>query len=120
MKAFTETSAEHTSPEILYQCVEQLKDNYRKVLDSDDFRQEFHSLLRDYVAVLLPSICQNASRNATECRIYLKREDLNHTGAHKINNAIGQVLLARRMGKKRIIAETGAGQHGVATATVCA
>ena len=107
-------------PEILYQCVEQLKDNYRKVLDSDDFRQEFHSLLRDYVGRPSPLYLAKRLSERYGCRIYLKREDLNHTGAHKINNAIGQVLLARRMGKKRIIAETGAGQHGVATATVCA
>ena len=99
-------------PEILYQCVEQLKDNYRKVLDSDDFRQEFHSLLRDYVGRPSPLYLAKRLSERYGCRIYLKREDLNHTGAHKINNAIGQVLLARRMGKKRIIAETGAGQHG--------
>lgn len=101
-------------PEILYQCVEQLKDNYRKVLDSDDFRQEFHSLLRDYVGRPSPLYLAKRLSERYGCRIYLKREDLNHTGAHKINNAIGQVLLARRMGKKRIIAETGAGQHAPA------
>ena len=105
-------------PEILYQCVEQLKDNYRKVLDSDDFRQEFRSLLRDYVGRPSPLYLAKRLSERYGCRIYLKREDLNHSGAHKINYAIGQVLLARRMGKKRIIAETGAGQHGVATATV--
>lgn len=107
-------------PEILYQCVEQLKDNYRKVLDSDDFRQEFHSLLRDYVGRPSPLYLAKRLSERYGCRIYLKREDLNHTGAHKINNVLGQILLAKRMGKKRIIAETGAGQHGVATATVAA
>lgn len=107
-------------PEILHRCVEELKEKYLKVLDSEDFRQEFAELLRDYVG--RPSPLYLAKRLSAQygCTIYLKREDLNHTGAHKINNAIGQVLLAKRMGKRRIIAETGAGQHGVATATVCA
>lgn len=107
-------------PEILHRCVEELKENYLKVLESEDFRQEFAGLLRDYVG--RPSPLYLAKRLSAQygCTIYLKREDLNHTGAHKINNAIGQILLARRMGKRRIIAETGAGQHGVATATVCA
>lgn len=107
-------------PEILYGCVENLKSNYLKVLDDPSFKEEFHRLLRDYVG--RPSPLYFANRLSAEygCRIYLKREDLNHTGAHKINNAIGQILLAKRMGKTRIIAETGAGQHGVATATVCA
>lgn len=107
-------------PEILHRCVEELKENYLKVLDSEDFKQEFAGLLHDYVG--RPSPLYLAKRLSAQygCTIYLKREDLNHTGAHKINNAIGQILLARRMGKQRIIAETGAGQHGVATATVCA
>lgn len=107
-------------PEILYGCVENLKKNYRKILDDPAFKAEFAALLRDYVG--RPSPLYLASRLSEKygCRIYLKREDLNHTGAHKINNAIGQILLAKRLGKKRIIAETGAGQHGVATATVCA
>ncbi len=107
-------------PEILYRCVEELKNVYREVLEEDGFREEFHRLLRDYVG--RPSPLYHAARLSEKygCKIYLKREDLNHTGAHKINNAIGQVLLAQRMGKTRIIAETGAGQHGVATATVCA
>lgn len=107
-------------PEILYRCVTELKDAYLDVLESEDFKQEFTLLLHDYVG--RPSPLYFASRLSGKygCKIYLKREDLNHTGAHKINNAIGQVLLARRMGKKRIIAETGAGQHGVATATACA
>ena len=90
-------------PEILYQCVEQLKDNYRKVLDSDDFRQEFHSLLRDYVGRPSPLYLAKRLSERYGCRIYLKREDLNHTGAHKINNAIGQVLLARRMGMECVV-----------------
>ena len=113
-------------PEILYQCVEDLKNAYQKVLDSESFKQEFAQLLRDYVGRPSPLYLANRLSEKYGCKIYLKREDLNHTGAHKINNAIGQVLLARRMGKKRIIAETGAGQHGVAgqrgvaTATVCA
>ena len=107
-------------PEILHRCVDELKNAYLNVLDSEDFKQEFNDLLHDYVG--RPSPLYLASRLSAKygCKIYLKREDLNHTGAHKINNAIGQVLLAKRMGKSRIIAETGAGQHGVATATVCA
>jgi len=89
-------------------------------LQSADFKQEFDALLRDYVGRPSPLYLANRLSARYGCRIYLKREDLNHTGAHKINNTIGQILLARRMGKTRIIAETGAGQHGVATATVCA
>lgn len=107
-------------PEILHRCVTELKESYRQVLDSDDFKQEFTQLLRDYVGRPSPLYLARRLSEKYGCKIYLKREDLNHTGAHKINNAIGQALLARRMGKKRIIAETGAGQHGVATATVCA
>lgn len=107
-------------PEILQKCVEELRLNYRKVMDSPEFRSEFHALLRDYVGRPSPLfLSQNLSR-LHGCKIYLKREDLNHTGAHKINNAIGQILIARRLGKTRIVAETGAGQHGVAVATVCA
>ena len=107
-------------PEILHKCVEDLQNGYLKVLESDSFQKEYHALLRDYVG--RPSPLYFAKRLSREygCRIYLKREDLNHTGAHKINNTIGQILVARSMGKTRIIAETGAGQHGVATATVCA
>lgn len=107
-------------PEILHRCVEELKVQYLKVLESESFRQEYDALLRDYVG--RPSPLYPAKRLSEKygARIYLKREDLNHTGAHKINNTVGQILLARRMGKTRIIAETGAGQHGVATATVCA
>ena len=107
-------------PEILYRCVEELRESYLNILESDDFKKEFSLLLRDYVGRPSPLYLAKRLSEKYKCTIYLKREDLNHTGAHKINNAIGQVLLARRMGKKRIIAETGAGQHGVATATVCA
>ena len=107
-------------PEILHRCVEELRRAYLQVLDNADFQQEFNALLRDYVGRPSPLYLAQRLSRKYGCRIYLKREDLNHTGAHKINNAIGQVLLARRMGKRRIIAETGAGQHGVATATVCA
>ena len=107
-------------PEILHRCVTELKEAYLNVLDSDEFKQEFSNLLRDYVGRPSPLYLARRLSEKYGCKIYLKREDLNHTGAHKINNAIGQALLARHMGKKRIIAETGAGQHGVATATVCA
>ena len=107
-------------PEILYRCVETLRENYLTILEDESFRREYEQLLRDYVG--RPSSLYFARRLSTHygCRIYLKREDLNHTGAHKINNALGQALLAQRLGKTRIIAETGAGQHGVATATACA
>lgn len=107
-------------PEILHRCVQELQSMYLNVLQSPSFREEYSQLLRDYVG--RPSPLYRAQRLSARygCRIYLKREDLNHTGAHKINNTVGQILLARRMGKRRIIAETGAGQHGVATATVCA
>ena len=107
-------------PEILQPCVKALADNYRRIIDSDDFRQEYDALLRDYVGRPSPLYLSPSLSAEAGCRVYLKREDLNHTGAHKINNAIGQILLARRMGRTRIVAETGAGQHGVATATVCA
>ena len=107
-------------PKILHRCVDELKNAYLNVLDSEDFKQEFNDLLHDYVGRPSPLYLARRLSAKYGCKIYLKREDLNHTGAHKINNAIGQVLLAKRMGKSRIIAETGAGQHGVATATVCA
>lgn len=107
-------------PEILHRCVDELKNAYLNVLDSEDFKQEFNDLLHDYVGRPSPLYLARRLSAKYGCKIYLKCEDLNHTGAHKINNAIGQVLLAKRMGKSRIIAETGAGQHGVATATVCA
>ena len=107
-------------PEILHKCVEELKNRYLEVLESEEFKREFDQLLRDYVGRPSPLYLARRLSEKYGCKMYLKREDLNHTGAHKINNTIGQILLARRMGKKRIIAETGAGQHGVATATVCA
>lgn len=107
-------------PEILYSCVESLKNNYLKVLEDPGFQAEMDQLLRDYVGRPSPLYLAARLSERCGCKVYLKREDLNHTGAHKINNTIGQILLARRMGKTRIIAETGAGQHGVATATVCA
>ena len=107
-------------PEILYKCVHDLQEAYLPILESEDFNREYRQLLHDYVG--RPSPLYEARRLSRRygCRIFLKREDLNHTGAHKINNTVGQILLARQMGKTRIIAETGAGQHGVATATVCA
>lgn len=107
-------------PEILYENVEILKNNYLKVLNDPKFQKDYHDLLRDYVGRPSPLYLAKRLSHKYGCKIYLKREDLNHTGAHKINNTIGQILLAQRMGKTRIIAETGAGQHGVATATVCA
>lgn len=107
-------------PEILYKCVHDLQDAYRPIIESDDFKQSFHQLLRDYVGRPSPLYYARRMSERYGCRLYLKREDLNHTGAHKINNTIGQILMAKKMGKTRIIAETGAGQHGVATATVCA
>jgi len=107
-------------PEILYKCVHDLQDAYLPIIESEDFQKEYYTLLKDYVG--RPSPLYHAKRMSSKygCRLYLKREDLNHTGAHKINNTIGQILMAKKMGKTRIIAETGAGQHGVATATVCA
>ena len=107
-------------PELLYPNIEELRDSYLEILHDPDFKKKYHALLKDYVG--RPSalyFAENLS-NHYDTRIYLKREDLNHTGAHKINNTVGQILLAEKLGKKRIIAETGAGQHGVATATVCA
>ncbi len=107
-------------PEILRQNISDLNKAFSQLVDTPEFQKEFHDLLRDYVG--RPSPLYKAQRLSQHfnTNIYLKREDLNHTGSHKINNAIGQALLAKRMGKHRIIAETGAGQHGVATATVCA
>ena len=107
-------------PEILYKTVEDLKACYLSIIESESFKKEYHALLKDYVGRPSPLYYAKRMSEKYGCRLYLKREDLNHTGAHKINNAIGQALLAKRLGKKRIIAETGAGQHGVATATVCA
>jgi tryptophan synthase beta chain len=107
-------------PEILYSTVKTLQDSYLPIIESDSFRKEYMQLLRDYVGRPSPLYYAERMSRKYGCRLYLKREDLNHTGAHKINNTVGQILLAKRMGKTRIIAETGAGQHGVATATVCA
>ena len=107
-------------PEILRRAVETLQENYLPIMQSESFRREYDRLLHDYVGRPSPLYLAKRLSERYGCRIYLKREDLNHTGAHKINNTIGQILIARRMGKRRIIAETGAGQHGVATATVCA
>lgn len=107
-------------PEILHQNVEELRKSYKTIINDESFKNEFSRLLKDYVGRPSPLYMSEKLSRKHGCKIYLKREDLNHTGAHKINNAIGQVLIAKRMGKKRIIAETGAGQHGVATATVCA
>lgn len=107
-------------PEILYRCVDDLRRVYREILDSPDFRREYRALLRDYVGRPSPLYHARRMSELYGCRLYLKREDLNHTGAHKINNTVGQILMAKHMGKTRVTAETGAGQHGVATATVCA
>ena len=107
-------------PEILHANVEKLKAACRTYLDDEAFKKEFYGLLRDYVGRPSPLYYARRLSEKYGAKVYLKREDLNHTGAHKINNTIGQILLARRMGKTRIIAETGAGQHGVASATVCA
>jgi tryptophan synthase beta chain len=107
-------------PEMLYPNVEELRQQYRAIINDADFKAEYNSLLKDYVGRPSPLYLAKRLSERYGANIYLKREDLNHTGSHKINNAIGQILLAQRLGKKRIIAETGAGQHGVATATVCA
>jgi tryptophan synthase beta chain len=107
-------------PEILYKTVENLKNAYLPIIESEEFKKEYHALLRDYVGRPSPLYFAKRMSEKYGCQLYLKREDLNHTGAHKINNALGQILVAKKMGKTRIIAETGAGQHGVATATACA
>ena len=107
-------------PEILHRCVTDLREAYLRIMESKRFQEDFNSLLRDYVGRPSPLYLSRQLSERYGAKIYLKREDLNHTGAHKINNTIGQILIAREMGKTRIIAETGAGQHGVATATVCA
>ncbi len=107
-------------PEMLYPNVEELQKKYIAIIESEDFQQEYQELLKNYVGRATPLYFAKNLSEKYNTRIYLKREDLNHTGAHKINNALGQVLLAKRLGKNRIIAETGAGQHGVATATACA
>jgi tryptophan synthase beta chain len=107
-------------PEMLYPNIEELRQNYLKITAEPSFQEEFHALLKDYVGRPTPLYFAKRLSEKFNTKIYLKREDLNHTGAHKVNNTIGQILLAQRLGKTRIIAETGAGQHGVATATVCA
>ena len=107
-------------PEMLYPNVEELRTNYLAIIQDDDFQKEFHHLLKNYVGRPTPLYLARRLSEKYGTTIYLKREDLCHTGAHKVNNTIGQILLARRLGKQKIIAETGAGQHGVATATVCA
>ncbi len=107
-------------PEMLYPNVKNLQKNYLKIIESESFQKEFVSLLKNYVGRPSPLYFSKQLSDKYNINLYLKREDLNHTGSHKINNTIGQILLARHLGKKRIIAETGAGQHGVATATVCA
>jgi tryptophan synthase beta chain len=107
-------------PEMLHPNIEELKENYLPITASEDFKEEFNLLLKDYVGRPTPLYFAKRLSLKYGAKIYLKREDLCHTGAHKINNTIGQIILAKRLGKQRIIAETGAGQHGVATATVCA
>ncbi len=107
-------------PEMLFPNMEILQNSYLEIMNEPSFKKEFDSLLKDYVGRPSPLYLAKRLSEKYGAKIYLKREDLNHTGAHKINNTIGQILLAKRLGKKRIIAETGAGQHGVATATVCA
>jgi tryptophan synthase beta chain len=107
-------------PEMLYGNVEELKKKYLEIMSDPDFQIEFHALLKDYVGRPTPLFYAERLSKEIGTTVYLKREDLCHTGAHKINNTIGQILLAQRLGKTKIIAETGAGQHGVATATVCA
>ncbi len=107
-------------PEMMFANIDELQKRYLEIIENDDFKTEFNSLLKDYVG--RPSPLYYASRLSERygSQIYLKREDLNHTGSHKLNNTVGQILLAQKLGKTRIIAETGAGQHGLATATVCA
>lgn len=107
-------------PEMLYPNVEELRENYLQIIAQPDFQEEFQGLLRDYVGRPTPLYFAKRLSEKYNTNIYLKREDLCHTGAHKVNNTIGQILLAKRLGKNKIVAETGAGQHGVATATVCA
>jgi len=107
-------------PEMLHRNVEELRTRYLELINETAFQKEFHALLKNYVGRPTPLFFAERLSKLHATKIYLKREDLCHTGAHKINNTVGQILLAQRLGKKRIIAETGAGQHGVATATVCA
>ncbi|MDE0470827.1 MAG: tryptophan synthase subunit beta [Ekhidna sp.] len=107
-------------PEMLYPNIEELRMNYSLIIDSDEFKNDFEDLLKNFVGRPTPLYFAQRLSEKYQTKILLKREDLCHTGAHKINNAIGQILLAKRLGKEKVIAETGAGQHGVATATVCA
>ena len=107
-------------PEMLYPNVEELRSQYLKIMQEESFQKEFKYLLKEYVGRPTPLYFAERFSNKYNTKVYLKREDLCHTGAHKVNNTIGQILMAKRLGKNRIIAETGAGQHGVATATVCA
>ena len=107
-------------PELLHPNVQELADNYIQIIESEEFQIEYKSLLKDYVGRPTPLYLAKRLSEKYGATIYLKREDLNHTGAHKVNNTVGQILIAKKLGKTKIIAETGAGQHGVATATVCA
>lgn len=107
-------------PEMLYPNTEELRQNYIRIMEEPSFKEEFDQLLKDYVGRPTPLYFAERLSKKYQAKIYLKREDLCHTGAHKVNNTIGQILMAKKLGKNRIIAETGAGQHGVATATVCA
>ena len=107
-------------PEMLYPNVEELRENWEAIVASPTYQEEFQSLLKDFVGRPTPLYFAARLSESFGAKIYLKREDLCHTGAHKVNNTVGQIILAKKLGKKRIIAETGAGQHGVATATVCA
>lgn len=107
-------------PEMLYPNLEELKNNYKEIIASDDFKKDFYALLNDYVGRPSPLYFAKNLSKKYNTTVFLKREDLNHTGSHKINNTVGQILMAKKLGKNRIIAETGAGQHGVATATVAA
>ena len=107
-------------PEMLFPNLYELEKNYNEIINDTDFQKDYNNLLKDYVGRPTPLYFAERMSEKYKCKIYFKREDLCHTGAHKINNTVGQILLAKRLGKKRIIAETGAGQHGVATATVCA
>ncbi len=107
-------------PEMLYPNVEELRSQYLNILESSDFQRDFHALLKDYVGRPTPLFYSENLSKELKARVYIKREDLCHTGAHKLNNVTGQALIAKHLKKQRVLAETGAGQHGVATATVCA
>jgi tryptophan synthase beta chain len=126
MKAYTQTRDGFYGkfggayiPELLFNNIDELQKNYKKIIQSSEFKKQLNKLLKDYVGRPTPLYFSEALSEKYKARIFLKREDLNHTGAHKINNALGQTLLAKMMGKQKIVAETGAGQHGVATATAC-